>query len=304
MTFELNAGKLLGFFALIWPLLLVALLVNPSAWSVWQAAGFFAFPLVCTAGLWAIARRRWRLEATPQALIHHTLGRTERFDWRAIGHFEVHGLPLPGWFGIRTLRFAYPAAPDGSGPARRLMLVFGDQSGVETAATLERFRQLYIRAPVPAQAIDSTIHLPLSWTRLTRLLLPLFFLLGAGMAALATWAPALDGRLPIVVAAVVILGAAALVVRLHGLTLDDHRLTLTRWGRQTEISWIAIEEASLVEGGVWPFRLPTLRLTWRGDQPPFRKTRIGDLYGDRRLEDLLAIIDERRIAVIEAINAD
>jgi hypothetical protein len=244
------------------------------------------------------------LEATPQALIHHTLGRTERFDWRAMGAFEVHGLPLPGWFGIRTLRFAYPVAPDGSGPARRVLLVFGDQSGVETAATLERFRQLYVHAPAPPQAVDSTIHLPLSWTRLSRLLLPLFFLLGAGMAAAGSWLPALDTRLAIVGAALVILLALAAVVRLHALTLDDHQLTLTRWGRTTEISWIAIEEAALVPGGVWPFRLQTLALTWRGDAPPFRKTRIGDLYGDRRLEDLLAIIDERRVAAIEAINAD
>jgi hypothetical protein len=304
MSLDLHAGKLLGFFVLIWPLLALALLVNGAAWTALEVAGFFVAPLVLTAAFWALGRRRWRLEITPDALIHHTLGRTERFDWRAIGSFEVRGLPLPDLVGAKSLRFAYPAAADGSGPARRLMLVFGDQSGAETAATLERFRSLYSRAPARPEPVDATIRLPMALTRLARQLLPLFFLLGAGMAALASCLPALDSRPAIFAAAVVILVALALMGRLHALTLDDHGLTLTRWGRRTEISWIAIEEATTAQGGVWPFRLPTLALTWRGDRPPFRKTRIGDLYGDRRLQDLLATIDERRVAAVDAINAD
>lgn len=297
MTLDLNAGKLLGLFAPIWPLLIVALLVNPAAWSAWEVAAFFAFPLLATGLLWGLARRRWRLELTPEALAHHTLGRTERFDWRAIGPFEVHGLPI----GPKTLRFAYPAAADGSGPQRRLLLVFGDRSGIETAVTLEKFRQLYIRAPAAPEPTDSTISLPMSWSALVRWLLPAFFLLGMGLAALGgsdspvSHRPALYG---IVAAGVALIALAA---RQHRLVLDEDGLTILRWGRATEISWMALEEAVLLRGGVWPFRQPVLTLAWRGDRPPLRRTRIGDLYG-RRLETLLPIIDERRIAAIEAAN--
>lgn len=294
MTLDLNAGKLLGFLALIWPLLIVALLVNPGAWSLWQVAAFFAFPLVATGLLWALARRRWRLEAAPDALVHHTLGRSERFDWRAIGAFEVHGLPI----GPQSLRFTYPAAADGSGPQRRLMLVFGDQSGIETALTLEKFRQLYVRAPAAPEPVDSTIRLPMSWNALIRWLLPVFFLLGMGLAALGG---AFDQRPAVYGAVIAIAALIALAARQHRLVLDDHGLTLIRWGRATEISWVAIEETRLARSGVWPFRQPVLTLTWRGDAPPFRRTRIGDLYG-RRLEVLLPLIEARRTQALSALE--
>lgn len=300
MTLDLNAGKLLGFFAPIWPLLVVALLVNPGAWSPWQLAAFAAFPLVCTGLLWLLARRRWRLELTPDALVHHALGRTERFDWRAIGQFEVRGLPLHQMVGPRVLRFTYPVAADGSGPPRTLMLVFGDQSPIETATTLERFRALYAKAPARPEPADMTIRLKLSWARVVRLIYPLFFLLGAGLALAAPYATRLE-LIGVVIAAMIPL---ALAVQGRSLTLGEDGLVLRQWGQVTEMSWIAIEEATLAQGGVWPFRLPVLTIVWRGDAPPFRRTRIGDLYGDRRLEALLSAIDERRVAAIEAINAD
>lgn len=290
MTLDLNAGKLLGFFALIWPLLIIALLVNPAAWSAWQVAAFFALPLVCTALLWALARRRWRLEVTPDALVHHTLGRTERFDWRAIGGFEVRSLLLPHMIGPRTLRFAYPATADSSGPPRTLMLVFGDQSPVETAITLERFRQLYAQAPQKPQPADATLRLRMGWMRMIRLFFPLFFLLGAGLALAAPYATKLE-MMAVVAGVVAIL---ALLASGRRLTLDTDYLVLERWGRRTEISWFAIEDATLPTLGVWPFRLPVLTLTWRGDHLPLKVTRIGDLYGDRRLEDLAALIEARR----------
>lgn len=298
MTLELNAGKLLLFFSPIWLLLIVALLVNPAAWSIWQVAAFFAFPLVVTGLLWTLARRRWRLQATPAGLVHHTLGRSETFDWRAMGPFAVYGLPI----GPKTLRFAYPAAADGSGPLRRLLLIFGDQSAFETAVTLEKFRQLYLRAATTPAPNDRTIRLPMSWSALVRWLLPLFFLLGMGLAMLGG-SDTIWGHRPATYGVVlVVMALIALTARQHRLVLDEGGLTLIRWGRATEISWVAIEEAALGRGGVWPFRQPVLTVTWRGDAPPFRKTRIGDLYG-QRLETLLPIIDERRAAAIEAINA-
>ncbi|MDQ0465097.1 hypothetical protein QO010_002881 [Caulobacter ginsengisoli] len=300
MSLDLNFGKLLGFSALLWLVLIVALLADPGAWTAWQVTAFFVFPVICTAILWAIARRDWRLEAIPHGLIHHTLGRTERFDWRAMGPFTVKGLPI----GPKVLEFPYPAQADGSGPPRRLLLVFGDQSGAQTAVTLERFRRLYLRAPQAPEPVDATIRLAMSWFRLFMLLRPAFLVVGIGAGAAMTWLPGVDVRLLLFGVIVLSVAAVALVARLHSLTLGDHALVLTGWGRETEISWIAIEEVRLVTGGVWPFRLPVLALTWRGDAPPFHKTRIGDLYGDWRLEDLLPLIDERRIAAFEAINAD
>lgn len=298
MTLDLNAGKLLGFFALIWPLLIVALLVKPAGWTAWEVAVFFAFPLVATGLLWAVARRRWRLELTPEALVHHTLGRTERFDWRAIANLEVRGLPLPHMLGPRTLRFTYPAAADGSGPPRTLMLVFGDQSAVETALTLERFRVLYAQAPARPEPVDSTLRLKMRWTRLLRLVFPLFFLLGAGLGLAAPYIT----RLEMIGAALVLVVLLSLLVQGRSLTLGQDGLVLERWGRRTEISWVAIEGLTLAQGGVWPFRLPVLTVTWRGDAQPFRTTKIGDLYGDRTLERLMPLIEARRTEALARLE--
>lgn len=295
MTLDLNAGKLLGFFALIWPLLVVALLVDPGAWSAWQVAAFCAFPLVATGLLWAMARRRWRLEVTPEALIHHTLGRTERFDWRAIANFEVRGLPLPHMVGPRILRFTYPAAAaDGAGPPRTLMLVFGDQSPTETAITLERFRALYAKAPAPPARADRPIRLRLSWVRLLRWLFPLFFVAGAGLALVLPYATRFEILLAVVVSAAIFAGLA----RGRSLVLGEEGLVVERWGRRTVIPWASIEEATLARRGPWPFRLPVLTVT----AMRVRRVRIGDLYGDQTLDRLLPLIESRRTEALSALE--
>jgi hypothetical protein len=299
MTLELNAGKLLLFFSPIWLLLVVALLVNPSAWSALQVAGVAGIPLVATAGLWVLGRRRWRLELTPEALVQHTLGRSERFDWAALGTLEIRGLTAVGpW----NLSFAYPADPEGRGPRRRLMLVFGDQSGPATLQTIERFRQLYLKAPKRAPPTDVTLTLSLSWARLVKLLLPLFFVLGMACAAAATWVPALNDRWVVFAIAGIVIMLIYQAAR-RRIEIGAEELTLSRWGRQTTIAWMAIDEAEIRRTGVWPFRLPVLVLSWRGDDGHMRTTPLGDLYGDRSVEDLRQLILERHGAAVEAVNA-
>ena len=95
MTLELNAGKLLGLFTPIWVLLALSLAVN---WNDWQdrpltLAWVGGLPFAATGLLWSFGRRRWRLELTPTALVHHTLGRTERFEWDRMGEIAVDGAP-------------------------------------------------------------------------------------------------------------------------------------------------------------------------------------------------------------------
>lgn len=146
MTFELNGGKLLGMFAPIWALLGLSWLVNRDAWvaeplNVALAAGI---PFAASGLLWVFGRRRWRLELTPTALIHHTLGRTEVFDWARtgpIGVSRVFGLDL---VSPSTLHFAYAGGgPTGQVLGRRLLCVFGDGGTDRLLRQIEDYRRLH-----------------------------------------------------------------------------------------------------------------------------------------------------------------
>lgn len=152
MTFELNAGKLLGLFAPIWALLALSLVVNWGDWQdkpltlVWVAG----MPFLATGLLWAFGRRRWRLELTPQALIHHTLGRTERFEWARMGEMRIDGVPGIDLIAPSTLHFAYRGqGVSGAVSAmigRRLLCVFGDGGAKRLLREIDDYRKLHAKA--------------------------------------------------------------------------------------------------------------------------------------------------------------
>lgn len=139
--------------AMFWPLyalIALAVAVNPRAWlpPSPRDALTLATPLLFWVLGWAV-RRRWRLEVTPEALLHHTLTRTERFEWARMGPVETRCLHVVHLPMARTLWFPYPLdAPRTveeritARLGRRLLPVFGDRSARETAAELERWRAL------------------------------------------------------------------------------------------------------------------------------------------------------------------
>lgn len=149
MTFELNAGKLLGLFAPIWVLLALSLAVNWDDWSgryltlIWVAG----MPFAATGLLWSFGRRRWRLELTPTALIHHTMGRTEHFEWARMGEMRISGVPGLDLIGPSTLHFAYRGegveGAVGALIGRRLLCVFGDGGGRRLLREIEAYRKLH-----------------------------------------------------------------------------------------------------------------------------------------------------------------
>ncbi len=150
MTLELNAGKLLGLFTPIWVLLALSLAVN---WADWQSkpltlAWVGGLPFLATGLLWSFGRRRWRLELTPTALVHHTLGRTEQFAWDRMGEIAVDGVPGLDLISPSTLRFAY----SGGGRiesavsgviGRRLLCVFGDGGAGRLKREIDDYRRLH-----------------------------------------------------------------------------------------------------------------------------------------------------------------
>lgn len=149
MTFELNAGKLLGMFAPLWLVLAVSLAVN---WTDWlDSPGTFVFvaaiPFVATAVLWIAGRRKWRLELTPTALVHHTLGRTERFEWSNMGEMTISGVPGLGLVSPSTLHFAYAGSgiegAVGNLIGRRVLCVFGDGTGKRLLKEIADYRKLH-----------------------------------------------------------------------------------------------------------------------------------------------------------------
>jgi hypothetical protein len=153
MTLPVNPSKVLQLFAPLWMLLCISLLVH---WQSWQAAPFLlifvaSLPVAAAAGA-ALLRDRWRLELTPDALVHRTLGATETFAWTRMGPIEVAPAPLPAQLLVRTFRFAYPldaarTAQERASRAlgRRLLCVFGDQSAAETIKTIEAWRALHVK---------------------------------------------------------------------------------------------------------------------------------------------------------------
>ena len=144
MTFELNGGKLLGLFAPVWALMALSWWVNPQPWlaDVWTFAGLAAMPLVASGLLWMLGRTRWRLELTPSALVHRTLGRTEVFDWALMGQIGVSRVPGLDLVSPSTLHFAYPGAVGGR-PGRRLLCVFGDGGADRLLRQIEDYRRLH-----------------------------------------------------------------------------------------------------------------------------------------------------------------
>lgn len=149
MTFELNGGKLLGMFAPIWALLGLSWLVNPAAWTAdpWSVAIAAGIPFAASGLLWLLGRRKWRLELTPGALIHHTLARTETFEWSLMGPMGVSRIVGLDLVSPSTLHFAY-AAPGLLGAAgqligRRLLCVFGDGGTDRLLREIEDYRRLH-----------------------------------------------------------------------------------------------------------------------------------------------------------------
>jgi hypothetical protein len=153
MSFPVSPAKVLRLFAPLWGLLAVSLWVH---WQSWQSkpillAAIAALPLAAAfaAGL---VRERWRLELTPDALIHHTLGRTERFEWARMGPLDLSPIRISEILFVRTFLFAFPLdAPRTLGErgaqliGRRLLCVFGDHSARDTIKQIEDWRGLYAK---------------------------------------------------------------------------------------------------------------------------------------------------------------
>ena len=109
MFLPVNPVKVLRLFAPLWALLALSVAVH---WESWQskpillaAIALLPFAAAFAAGL---IRERWRLELTPDALVHHTLGRSERFDWARMGPLEMKRAPISDLLFLRTFWFVYP----------------------------------------------------------------------------------------------------------------------------------------------------------------------------------------------------
>jgi hypothetical protein len=151
MSLPVNPTKVLHLFAPLWLLLAISL---PLYWERWQAAPLlFAFVAglpIAAAIAASFMRERWRLELTPTALIHRTLGVTETFEWSRMGPIELRSAPFALSMFVRTFWFAFPTdAPTTVQEhgarliGRRLLCVFGDLSPTETVDTLEQWRALH-----------------------------------------------------------------------------------------------------------------------------------------------------------------
>lgn len=153
MSFPVNPTKVLRLFAPLWLLLAVSLTFQ---WDAWQDSPLLlafvgGLPIVAAIAA-AFVRNRWRLDLTPDALVHKTLGFTEVFEWKRMGPIELRPSPLPEPLLVRTFWFAYPTdAPQTlqergtSLLGRRLLCVFGDQSAAETIEAIESWRRLNAR---------------------------------------------------------------------------------------------------------------------------------------------------------------
>jgi hypothetical protein len=149
MTFDLNASKLLGLFTPFWLLLGLSFAVN---WDEWVRSPLLLIPaagapLAVIALLWGFGRRRGRLELTPTAMVHHTLGRTERFAWDRIGEMKISGAPGLDLVAPATLHFAYRGEGVGGMVGgligRRVLCVFGDGGGRRLLREINDYRRLH-----------------------------------------------------------------------------------------------------------------------------------------------------------------
>ena len=149
MTYELNLSKLFGLFTPLWVLLALSLWVNWEQWRAepWWLVPTLGLPTLFVVLAWGFGRRRWRVELTQAELVHHTLGRTERYDFARMGEVRVSKAPLPEPIAIRTVSFVWPVEPDGSASIgarlveRRILGVFGDGPTRRLAEEIELWRR-------------------------------------------------------------------------------------------------------------------------------------------------------------------
>ncbi|MES1202657.1 MAG: hypothetical protein ABUS57_14570 [Pseudomonadota bacterium] len=140
-------------FAPLWALLAASLWIHGAEWIARPILfGALAFAPLAAAGLAYLARERWSLELTPEALVHHTLGRTEKFEWARMGPLTMKRAPVSDVLFVRTFWFAFPL--DGARSleehgaqliGRRLLCVFGDRAPHDTIKTIEDWRALHAR---------------------------------------------------------------------------------------------------------------------------------------------------------------
>lgn len=153
MSLPVHPLKVLRLFGPLWALLAISLWLH---WESWQPMpilfGTIALLPLAAALAASLMRERWRLELTSDALIHHTLGRTERFEWARMGPLTVRASALPSILFVQTFWFAFPLdAPRALEEraskhlGRRILCVFGDSSPAETIRQIEDWRALYAR---------------------------------------------------------------------------------------------------------------------------------------------------------------
>jgi hypothetical protein len=151
VSLPVNPLKVLRLFGPLWVLLAISLWVH---WDKWQSMPilFTAIALLPLGGALAAAlmRERWRLELAPDALIHHTLARTERYEWARMGPLTVKPSPLPSILFVQTFWFAFPLDEPRTIEERmikpigkRILCVFGDHAPAETIRQIEDWRALY-----------------------------------------------------------------------------------------------------------------------------------------------------------------
>lgn len=153
MNLPVNPAKVLRLFAPLWVLLALSLWLYEAQWrSMPITLAAIAFLPIGAALAAAAVRERWRLELTQDALVHHTLGRRERFEWARMGPLELKAAPFLDRVLVRTFWFAFPLdAPRGVEErvagliGRRILCVFGDHSASETIQQIEAWRALYAR---------------------------------------------------------------------------------------------------------------------------------------------------------------
>jgi hypothetical protein len=145
--------KVLRLFAPLWLLLALSLWVH---WQSWQTkpmlfAAIAGLPLLA-AGAAGLVRDKWRLELTPDAMIHHAIGRSEVFLWARMGPLQLKAAHIAELLFVRTFWFAFPIdAPQTLSErssqliGRRILCVFGDHSARETIQRIEDWRALYAK---------------------------------------------------------------------------------------------------------------------------------------------------------------
>lgn len=154
MNLPVHPLKVLRLFAPLWLVLALSLWLHWDAWQsdLWMLAVVAFMPIVAAIAV-SFVRDRWRLELTPEALVHKTLGRTERFEWARMGQVQLAPSPISKLLFGATFWFAFPIDDAGNvqehaskAIGRRLLCVFGDDSPQDTVRRIEEWRALYRRS--------------------------------------------------------------------------------------------------------------------------------------------------------------